>query len=281
MLKRVEKKEGERNTIICTVDENGVEQGPFEIRYKGGGYGKGTYKDGKLDGPCERYYSNGQLWVKCTYKDGNQDGPYETYYENGQLWEKCTYKDGKLDGPYEAYYDNGQLWVKCTYKDGKKDGPYESYYGNGQIKEKCTYKNGKRLEGEEARDYLRELEAEQKRLTEEKQWKEQQRYEELIERREVIAGLKGRLEMISDPVFRKPVGPARTPERQAKAEDITEIRRARTLLRRVAQKAYTDGDRELMKAVERVARPYAERAEKIQREFQQKRLARRAKSNRD
>ena len=44
MLKQVENKDKEGHIIICTVDENGVEQGPFEIHYTGGAIGKGTVR---------------------------------------------------------------------------------------------------------------------------------------------------------------------------------------------------------------------------------------------
>ena len=48
--------------------------------------------------------------MKGSYKDGKRDGPWERYYENGQLEKKGSYKDGELDGSWELYYDkNGQL----------------------------------------------------------------------------------------------------------------------------------------------------------------------------
>ena len=77
------------------------------------------YKGSPFTGVVERYYDNGQLWVKTTYKDGKEDGPYESYYKNGQLRWKSTYKDGEYDGLFESYYENGQLRWKTTYKDGE------------------------------------------------------------------------------------------------------------------------------------------------------------------
>lgn len=114
------------------VDENGIEQGPYE-----------------------EYHENGRLKIKHTYKDGKYDGPYEAYYRNGQLCVKCTYKDDKLDGPYEEYYDNGKLYKKCTYKDGKRDGLYEEYRRNGQLEKIKVYKEGNPLYGKEAEEYLK------------------------------------------------------------------------------------------------------------------------------
>ena len=44
-----------------------------------------------------RYYDNGQLLPKGTYKDGKEDGPWVNYHLNGTVWEKYTgtFKDGK------------------------------------------------------------------------------------------------------------------------------------------------------------------------------------------
>jgi hypothetical protein len=97
---------------------------------------------------------------------------------------------------------------------------------------------------------------------------------------EKIGNLKGQLEMLSDPVFRKPIGPARTPERQAKAEEIIGVRRARTLLARAAQKADAEGDKKLMSEIEKLARPYALHKRRIELEAQKKRAERRAKAGR-
>jgi antitoxin component YwqK of YwqJK toxin-antitoxin module len=102
-------------------------------------------KDGKLDGPLEQYYENGQLSSKSNYVAGEQDGPFERYHENGQLGERDTYVAGELDGLFEMYYENGQLMVRGTYVAGNKpDGLYEVYYENGQLRHKGTYNMGQK-----------------------------------------------------------------------------------------------------------------------------------------
>ena len=367
MLKRVEKKDEKGNTIICTIDENGVEQGPFEKHFEDGCIGYGTYKDGKREGSWECYYPDGQLETKMTFQDdravgeceyyypdgqlkskGNcqhykegawvyyhpngqlalkafydkqshlREGAWERYYPSGQLQERENYNEnGRLDGPYEFYYDNGQLRTKCSFEDGKKQGTREIYYKNGQLAEKAVFVDGELKEVLEAYDHKgkpkeakfdyhinddRTETFEESSILKWENWRLQeeglaekevlekdhvaeieaikQRHEAELGRAEVIAGLKGRLEMIADPVFRKPAGPARTPERQAKAEEIIEVRRARTLLRRVAQQAESSGDEKLLKAVARVAQPYADRAKKIQNDFRKKRAERGAKKGR-
>ena len=58
------------------------------------------YKDGKLHGPCEAYYENGQLEARGTYKDGELHGPFEAYHENGQLMYKGTLHMGEECGKW-------------------------------------------------------------------------------------------------------------------------------------------------------------------------------------
>ena len=102
----------------------------------------GNLKDGKLDGPYERYHENGQLQEKATYAAGEYDGPYERYYENGQLRTKATYKDVEYHGPFESYHRNGQLELKTTYAAGEEDGPYEWYDSDGGLWQRGTFTMG-------------------------------------------------------------------------------------------------------------------------------------------
>ncbi len=57
---------------------------------------KGTYKDGKKDGPWVGYSHNGQLQYKGTYEDGKEDGPWVGYNKDGTVSEYFTgtYKNG-------------------------------------------------------------------------------------------------------------------------------------------------------------------------------------------
>ena len=71
---------------------------PFSGKIEG--LQRGSFKDGKKDGPWVRYHDNGQLWEKGTYKDGKEEGPWVSYNEDGTVNEEYTgtYKDGvKVD----------------------------------------------------------------------------------------------------------------------------------------------------------------------------------------
>ena len=129
--------------------KNGKKYGPWNNFHENGQLNiKGTYKDGKWDGPWFRYYhKNGQLMQKGTYKDGKEDGPWVGYYRNGQLSGRVTYKDGKQVGLGVSYYENGQLWSKGHYKNGEKDGTWVWYNLDGTMWREGTgtFKNGKKI----------------------------------------------------------------------------------------------------------------------------------------
>ena len=301
MLERIVAHEGR---YVYYRDENGLKQGILENHWPNGLLEvRCSFKDDKRNGIYEQYYDNGQLKLKCTYWNDEIDGPYEFYHYNGQLAVKSTYDNGKQNGPCTLYYEDGQVREKCTYKDGKLDGVLEAYYENGQLKEKSYWKDGNHagpceiydangnLEsrsffsygteytGEKAEAHMKEWRTKQERLAEKQRIQEEKHLAK--ENIKVdIANLRGRLAMLSDPDFRRPIRRARTPERQAKAEEIIEVRRARALLSRAAKKAVVDENKELLSEIEKVAKPYAQHNQQIQLEFQKKRAERRAKKGR-
>ena len=71
----------------------------------------------------EDFYSNGKLLRRINYQPksdgGKLHGPWEYYYENGQLNNKKNYKDGKKDGLFEMYFENGDFLSKICYANDK------------------------------------------------------------------------------------------------------------------------------------------------------------------
>ena len=120
------------------------------------------YKEGKIDGQYEKYYSNGQLEENVTYKEGIKDGISEEYdfdtvevgfdideeviitEEIPYLRIKQYYKDGKLNGPYVSYYDKENIVEKVTYINGKKEGFEENFWFGGDLHHRVNYINGNR-----------------------------------------------------------------------------------------------------------------------------------------
>ena len=73
-------------------------------------------------GTVVEFHDNGQLKEQGFLKDGKLYGPWEFYYKNGQLKQKGSFVGRKPDEQYESYegyYESGQLSFKRSYKDGK------------------------------------------------------------------------------------------------------------------------------------------------------------------
>jgi antitoxin component YwqK of YwqJK toxin-antitoxin module len=104
---------------------------------------KTTYINGIKNGLYEKYYPNGQLYIKANYKNRRLDGLYQKFYQNGKLEFEKNYVDGKFDGPYIQWHDNGNLIAQYTYKNNEYDGSYDVWYGNGQLWKHANYKNRK------------------------------------------------------------------------------------------------------------------------------------------
>ena len=90
------------------------------------------YTDGKLDGLCKWYYSNGNPSMEATYSNNVLNGPSTRWYENGNLEEKSYYIDNKYDGVVEEYNVFGTLVKMSTYKNGVLNGLFYQWYDNGK-----------------------------------------------------------------------------------------------------------------------------------------------------
>ena len=91
----------------------------------------------------EEFWANGKLKSRMNYQSktdgGKLHGPYELYYENGQLELNKYYKEGKEEGLSSHYDENGRLVWKANLKDGKLHGLFEM---SGPPVNKMCYKNG-------------------------------------------------------------------------------------------------------------------------------------------
>ena len=92
------------------------------------------YIDGKLNGECVWYFSNGQKVMQADYKDDLKDGHSLRWRVNGQLEEDCWYKHGELDSLYRSYSEKGKLAAEEYYVDGKRNGPAK----NGTTTGRCS-----------------------------------------------------------------------------------------------------------------------------------------------
>jgi antitoxin component YwqK of YwqJK toxin-antitoxin module len=99
-----------------------------------------TYNNGKLDGPCEIWHKNGQIYKRYNYKNGKVDGLFEKWYLNDQLHYRTNYINGKRNGTAERWYPNGSIHVRYSWNNGKIEGLWEEWDINGKLKMKKNYK---------------------------------------------------------------------------------------------------------------------------------------------
>ena len=98
---------------------------------------KGSYKDGKLDGPYTEWDQHGNITKQTTYKNG-RDGSWIEYYKNGKKKNKVGRKDGKRNGPWVSWYQNGKKLSEGMYRNGKQEGVWTWWDEHGTITDKIT-----------------------------------------------------------------------------------------------------------------------------------------------
>jgi len=134
MLRCVEVKDENGFREKYAVDENGIKQGEYAS-----------------------YYPDGALSMRCSFQDGLVEGVCEIYHKNKQLYAKYVYHNGYFEGRYEQYYEDGKLAVLCHYKKGQLDGLCQLFSGDGRLSEQVVYRMGEKLTGKEAKTYLNQL----------------------------------------------------------------------------------------------------------------------------
>jgi hypothetical protein len=69
---------------------------------------RGSFTNGKLDGPWVEYWGNGQVHSKGSFKSGKPVEMWVTYHENGQLLSQGSFNDGKPTGSWIWYTKSGR-----------------------------------------------------------------------------------------------------------------------------------------------------------------------------
>lgn len=119
-----------------------------------------NYKNGKLEGEKNVYYTNGQLAEKSYYKNNLLEGKYIKYAENGKPIEESNYKNGELNGTAIFYDGEGNMLIKGQYKKNKKSGTWETYENGKLVKKESAAKfSGKtfKLDNPNELEYKEEL----------------------------------------------------------------------------------------------------------------------------
>ena len=96
------------------------------------------YKNDKLNGLQETFFTNGKLAEKTEYSNGEKNGESLIFADNGEITKKLTYKNGKLHGPAIYYNLNGEKIMEGHYQEGSKSGHWK-YFKDGKLEREEDY----------------------------------------------------------------------------------------------------------------------------------------------
>lgn len=126
-------------------------------------------KDGKRDGPWEKFYDNNRVRYRGTFKHGKEVGTFKyfsaensdfpvivkVYNDKNNIAEVKYYttqgvleSEGQMDGKNRVgkwifyHIDGKTVMSEENYVDGKLHGPYKTFYNDGTPTEIANYKNG-------------------------------------------------------------------------------------------------------------------------------------------
>lgn len=137
----------------------------------------------KRQGPSVWFYPNGKVQRAGSYESHEWTGRWWSFDEQGRLESSTAYVAGKEEGLGVTFYPNGKRRSESVYKSGKLDGPSKSWTEDGELMGITVNKDDKAVsskvfrytlkeatpqEAENAREELRRLLEEQKKLTEAK-----------------------------------------------------------------------------------------------------------------
>lgn len=83
---------------------------------------RGHYRDGRLDGPFERFAPDGTKLAEGRYADGRREGRWTFWHPNGALAERGTWKGGVRHGFFVQAGGWGAGIAEGEYRDGRRVG---------------------------------------------------------------------------------------------------------------------------------------------------------------
>ena len=107
----VTRREDGTRSSVNQVDSADIVHG-MRITYYGDGktiYSKLTIDHGIKQGPCIKYYNNGQVFEHSNFKDGKKHGTIRKYYKNGELLAEFEYENGIALPGIREYDKHGKL----------------------------------------------------------------------------------------------------------------------------------------------------------------------------
>lgn len=122
---------GQTDTLFNQVDGRGLRQGYWKRTMTENGktylYAIENFKDGRKNGLCIYFFSNGRKQAEINYKNDTLNGLSKIYRTYGGLQYEENFENGKTHG-FKKYFDSdGDLKEEQEYTEGVETGIYRLY----------------------------------------------------------------------------------------------------------------------------------------------------------
>ena len=110
-----------RNDLIYYEGTNELADGHFEHHNEDGSlYCEYSLKEGKYDGVCTFYWSNGNIAHQAFFDDGICNGDQLFYYKNGQIQSHNKMKNDVRHGLCKEYNEDGTVVRVIRFENGEE-----------------------------------------------------------------------------------------------------------------------------------------------------------------
>lgn len=134
------------DTVFNQVDERGLKQGFWKRTMNDNSktylYAIESYKDGKRNGLCTYFFSNGKKETESYYRNDTLNGLSKVYKDYGGLRYEENFKDGRTHGFKKYYNSDGGLTEEQEYIEGVQTGIYRLYSKSKRVIVESFYTNG-------------------------------------------------------------------------------------------------------------------------------------------
>ncbi|MBE9462396.1 toxin-antitoxin system YwqK family antitoxin [Dyadobacter subterraneus] len=102
------------------------------------------FSNGKEDGICIKFYSDGRIREKRQFDHGQKTGLYQAWWENSK--EKLLYRfeNDEYEGICQEWNREGKLIKEMNYRRGHEEGQQKLFYDNGKVRANYIVMNGRR-----------------------------------------------------------------------------------------------------------------------------------------
>jgi antitoxin component YwqK of YwqJK toxin-antitoxin module len=127
------------------ISPNGKLEGPHEMWYENGNPRElEHYSNGKIEGERKEWYENNRLKTHQFYHNDHLEGESKVWHENGQLASVTMFHNGNEEGERKTWYADGQPWQFDSWYQGMLEGERKWWHPNGKPWVHAFYRNNKK-----------------------------------------------------------------------------------------------------------------------------------------